>query len=70
MDIQLKVDFDRQVLAGVCQLSVRVVAKNASHIMLDVLALASWLPNSALMDRLLISLKCFFLFVLTKQRVW
>eukprot|EP00435_Cladocopium_sp_Y103_P005842 s4086_g1.t2 len=40
MDIQLKVDFDRQVLAGVCQLSVRVIAKNASHVILDVLALA------------------------------
>lgn len=46
MDIQLKVDFDRQVLAGVCQLSVRVIAKNASHIILDVLALACWLPKN------------------------
>ena len=57
MDIQLKVDFDRQVLAGVCQLSVRVIAKNAAHIILDVLALACWLPNCAFMDGLLISFK-------------
>lgn len=40
MDIELKVDFDRQVLSGECELSVRVISKKASHILLDVLALA------------------------------
>lgn len=39
LDLQLKVDFDRQVLAGECQLTVRSLP--VDHVILDVLDLAT-----------------------------
>ena len=38
MKIQLKVDFDRQVLSGICQLGVRTIT-GATELVLDVLGL-------------------------------
>ena len=44
MDIQLRVDFDRQVLVGMCEFSVRN-RTNAPYLILDVLALVCWLKS-------------------------
>lgn len=41
MKIELKVDFDRQVLFGICELGVRTIA-GATELVLDVLGLVRW----------------------------